>query len=94
MYTITRHTYPTLIGTTNLAPHKLRFSIGNITERATIGVCEICATILYFLDNRLPNTRDGKVGEFYADIIEHSIKKVLLYMGHSIRRVAHQQKIE
>ena len=94
VYTTIKHIYPTLIGTTNLAPHNLRFGIGNITERATIGVCEICATILRFFNERLPNEMDGKVGEYYADIIEHSLKKVLLYMGHSTRCVAQQQRTE
>ena len=54
VYTTIHHTYPTLIGTTNLAPHNLRFSIGNIAGRATIGVCEICArTLQFFMSNCL-----------------------------------------
>ena len=39
VYTTIQHIHPTLIGTTNLAPHNLRFGIGNITERAIIDVC-------------------------------------------------------
>ena len=37
---------------------------------------------------------DGKVGEYCADIIEHSLNKVLLCTGHSMQCVAQKQRIE
>ena len=93
VYSTIQHTYPTLIGSTDLAPHNIGFGIGSNTANVSKGKCEICATILRFFDVRLPNALDGKVGEHYIDIIEHARDKVLLYMGHSMRCVAQQQRI-
>lgn len=94
MYTTIHHTYPTLLGTTNLALRNLRFGIDNMTGRSVIDVCEICAIKLQFFDEQLPSAMYGKIGECYADIIEYSRNKILLYVGHSMRCVVHRQSID
>ena len=93
MHATTQYACPTLIGTTNLAPHNLRFGIFSIKGRETNGVGETFATSLRFFNERLPNEMDGKVGECYADIVEHSLNKALLCMGHSMRCVSQKHRI-
>ena len=88
------HAHPSLIGTIDRVPYNLRLDIGNIAGIATIGVCEICTTMLRLFDQKLPNAMYGKVGEYYADIIGNLIKKVCMCVGHSMWCVTHQHRIK
>ena len=59
-----------------------------------MGICSLLETILQFFKEFLPNVIDGKIGENYSDIVEHSLEKVILYMGHSLHCRIQQMRIK
>ena len=94
IYSAIQHKYPRLIGTSEMAPHNVRFLIGCSDATSIVGTCSLSETILQFFKELLPNVIDGKIGEHYSDIVDHSLEKVILYMGHSLRCRIQQMRIK
>ena len=94
IYAAAQHQYPLLIGTTDNPSHNMGFSIGNSSFSASDESCNLCYGMISFFKDRLPTAIDGKIGEFYSDIIEHSLQKLLLYLGHSMRCKIQQHRIQ
>ena len=86
VYAAIQHTYPKLVGTSDLPPHHIGYSVGDLySQYNTIeGTCGICELVLRFFKERLPASIDGKLGLYYSDIIENSLQKLILYMGHVV----------
>jgi len=94
VYSTVQHLFPKLIGTTDAAPHNIKFAVGDESTSAGGGSCSTCSTIIRFFEGRLPEAVGGRVGSEHGEIVKHSLEKVLLYMGHSVRCAAQQKQIE
>ena len=94
VYSAVQHLYPKLIGTTDNAQHNVRFGVGNGDAAVGSSGCSTVSAVVRFFEDRLPAAFGGKLGEHYGDIIHHSLEKVILYMGHALRCVAQQKRIE
>ena len=94
IYSIVQHQYPQVVSTTSKKHHNISFAIGNPNVEVEAGTCNYCDLICQFFKENLPQAIDGSLGKFYADIIENSFQKVLLYMGHSLRCKAQNIRIK
>ena len=50
--------------------------------------------VIRFFKKLLPTAVDGKLGLYYSDIINFSLHKLILYMGHNVRCKAQQVRIK
>ena len=90
VYSIIQHRFPNKIGSSELAPHKIDYALGENDSSCAPGTCLLCEIILRFFKEHLVDAIDGKIGEFYSDIVDHCIDKVVIYLGHSLRCRAQQ----
>ena len=93
VYSTVQHSFPELLGSSDSSLHSVPFGLGHPDKAGSTGACGTCASIMRFFEDRLPSAMGGVLGREYQDIIDHSRDKALLYMGHSVRCAAQQDRI-
>ena len=79
-----QHHHTLLVGTSTAPQHDTKFALG---DQATMSEskCSFSEAIIRFFKEGLPTALGGIIDMHCAEIIEHSLHKALLHMGHVLR---------
>ena len=79
-----QHHHTLLDGTSTAPHHDTKFSLGDQTTTSE-SKCSFSEAIIRFFKEGLPTALGGIIDMHCAEIIEHSLHKALLHMGHVLR---------
>ena len=73
-----------LVGTSTAPQHDVNFALGHVSTTSE-SKCSLSEVMIRFFKERLPTALGGIISVNHANIIEHSLHKVLLFVFHVLR---------
>ena len=87
-----QHHHPLLVGASTAPQHGMKFTLGDAATTPE-SKCSLTEVIIRFFKEVLTTVLGGVINMHHADVIEYSLHKIFLHVGHVLRHKSQNMRM-